>query len=63
MKLRRYAINMAAGDPGALACVSSTVSPWAGFGAAIPATRGTAVKRHTGNGVVRPKGLSEGSTV
>jgi hypothetical protein len=59
VKLRRYAIKpMATGSSGALACVSSTISPWAGFDAAAPAQ-----ERHTGNGVVRPKGLSEGSTV
>ncbi len=65
MNQHRYAMKpMAAGDSGALAWVSgSAVSRWAGFGDAITATRGTAAKRrHTGTGVVRPKGLSEGST-
>lgn len=47
---------MGDGVSGALACVSGTISPWAGFGAA---TR-TQV-RHT-NGAVRPKGSAEGST-
>ena len=50
---------MGAGVSGALASVSSTISPWAGFGAAT-ATR--LQVRHT-NGAVRLKGLTEGSTV
>ncbi|MDQ1378037.1 MAG: hypothetical protein QOE15_2210 [Acidimicrobiaceae bacterium] len=58
VKLRHYAMKPY-GDSvsGALACVSSTISPWAGFGAAA-----IAQVRHT-NGAVRPKGLMEGSTV
>jgi hypothetical protein len=59
VNLHRYAMKpMGVGDSGALACVSSTISPWARFGA----TARTQV-RHTGNGVVRPMGLQEGSTV
>ncbi len=59
MKLRQYAIKPV-GDSvsGALARMSGTISPWAGFGATA-----TAQVRHTGNGAVRPKGLMEGSTV
>jgi hypothetical protein len=58
VKLQRYAMKpMGDAYSGALACVSSTISPWAAFGAA------TQVRvRHT-NGVVRPKGLRDGSTV
>jgi hypothetical protein len=59
MKLRHYAMKpMGNGVSGALACVSSTISPWAGFGATARVQ-----VRHTGNGAVRPKGLMEGSTV
>ncbi|MDQ6615345.1 MAG: hypothetical protein M3083_11510 [Actinomycetota bacterium] len=59
MELRHYAMKPTGdGDSCALACVSSTISPWARFGAATHA-----LVQNTRNGVVRPKGLSEGSTV
>jgi hypothetical protein len=58
VKLRTYAMKPMGVDASrALACVSSTDSPWATFDAI-----GVQV-RHTANGAGRPKGLSEGSTV
>lgn len=59
VKLRTYAMKpMGDFGSGALACVSSTISPWAAFG---DATR--VQLRHTANAIGRPKGLTEGSTV
>jgi hypothetical protein len=58
MNMNLYAMKpMDAGHSGALACVSSTISPWARFDATA-----RALVRHTGTGVVRPKGLQEGLT-
>jgi hypothetical protein len=60
MKLPRYAVKpMGDSGSGALASKSSSISPWAGFGA-VATTR--AQVRHI-NGAGRPKGLTEGSTV
>lgn len=58
MKLSHYAMKpMGDGGSGALACVA-TISPWAGSGVAA----GTHAQERQTNGVVRPKGSSEGST-
>ncbi len=58
MKQSAYAMKpMGDGVSGALACVSSTISPWAGFG--VAARTHTLVRQTNG---VRPKSL-EGSTV
>lgn len=55
MKLRRYAVKpMCYGGSGALGFVSSSISPWAGFGAVAT----TAQVRHA-NDAQRPKGLTE----
>lgn len=58
MQTRRYAIKpIGLGVSGAPACVSSTISPWAGFGAATRTQL-----RHV-NGAMRPKGSAIRSTV